>query len=702
MLAPFGGMPSARPSKGAVPGQAGAACEPSAVLLWVGGPARSRRGPSPHPDEAAQPMVSTFRKKIRNGILLGILGLGLIAIVVTGFGTDGMGGIGGAGAGQQVQTVAEVGGEELTDAEVTRRMNFAYRQIARQQPQLDRSAFFAQSFDAMLDDVIESRALVSFARSLGFVVPATMVDREIVTSAAFQNVAGQYDDNAFRQFLQTEDLTERQIREDIESSFYVRMLAGPIGRGARVPQAVAREYANLLLETRTGQLGAIPTAVLARGLQPSDQEVAAFYQQNQRQFLLPERRVLRFALIGREQLADSVRATDQEIAAFYQQNQAQFGPTETRNIQLFTSQDEAAARRLAQRVQSGTSFIDAARQEGFAPEDVNLPNLRREQLAERSNAELANAAFAAAQGGVVGPIRTPLGWHVARVDGITRAAGRPIEAVRAEIITAVEQRKLSDQINARIEQLEERLTEGASFEEVAREAGLQVQTSPPMTSTGAAPGFQFPANLQPLLTAAFELSPEDDPVIEVVQPDQQVALVQVVNVVPPAAPPLDQIRDQVRQRLIQHTAAQRGRAIAEGIVNRINGGMAPAQAYAQAGLSLPPPESITAQRFQIAQAGQQVPPPLTILFSIPEGRARTIAAPDGAGWIVVHHQRRVPGNAGADPRGGQLAETTQRQLTESIEREIQEQFAAAVRAVVEIERDEEQINALRQRMVGGR
>jgi len=129
--------------------------------------------------------------------------------------------------------------------------------------------------------------------------------------------------------------------------------------------------------------------------------------------------------------------------------------------------------------------------------------------------------------------------------------------------------------------------------------------------------------------------------------------------------------------------------------------MAPAQAYAQAGIRLPAPETLTVKRFQIARSGQQVPPPLTILFSIPEGRARMIAAPDGTGWIVVHHQRRVPGNAAADPAGNQIATTTQQELSEAVERELQAQFARAVRGAVEIERNDEAINAMRGRLTSG-
>lgn len=644
-------------------------------------------------------MATTFRKKLRNWVMLGILGLALIALVITGFGTDGMGGMG--GMGQSSQTVATVAGEGLTDTELNRRIDSAYREMSRQQPDIDRAQFVELYFGQMLDEIIDGKALAAFARQVGFVVPQIMIDRMIVEAGAFQNVAGQYDDALFREFLQSQGLSERQLREDLELGVLLRMATAPVSGGARVANAVANEYANLLLETRVGQLGAVPAAVLAQGLQPSEQEVAAFYQQNQRLFQLPERRVVRFALIGPEQLGDSVRATDQEIAAYYQENQGQYGPRETRNIQLFTTQDEAAARRLAEQVRGGTPFVQAAQAAGFTAEDVNLPNLTREQFAGRSNPELANAVFGAQQGGLVGPVRTQLGFQVARVEGVTRTPGRPIEAVRPEIVAAVEQRKLSEQINAKIEAVEDLLRDGSSLEEAARAQGLALQTSPPVTAAGAGQDFQFPQQLAPLLTAAFEYGPDEDPLVEIIQPDRQAALFQTAQVIPPAAPPLDQIRDQVRQRLIQQTALQRAKAIADQIAAKINAGTPAAQAFAQAGVRLPPPEQVTLRRMQIARPGEQVPPPLTILFSIPQGRARVIAAPDNAGWIVVNHVRRTAGNAATDPIGAQIVSSTRDEMGRNAGPELQNQFARAVRGIVEVTRNEEQIEALRQRLRAG-
>jgi peptidyl-prolyl cis-trans isomerase D len=648
------------------------------------------------------------RKKLRNGVLLGFLGIALLAMVITGFGTDGMGGLGGIGGGQGVQTIARVGDEKITDAELSSVIDSEYRQAARQQTDLDRGQFVERAFQPLLERIISQAAIVDFARRNGMVVPHEMVDRTIVGIPAFQNVAGRFDEGAFRQALQQQGITEQQLRNDIMSGELLRMVVAPVGSQVRVPRTVATEFASLLLEQRQGAFGQVPTAAFAANINPSDQEIAQYYQRNQRSFAIPERRVIRYAIVDRNSFGDRVRASDQEIAQQYQQNQAEYGPRQSRNLQRVILPDENAARQFAQRVRGGASFAEAAQQAGFAAADINFPQQTQQAFTTVSSPEVANAAFSAQQGAVVGPFRTPLGFQVVRVEGISQTPGRPLEQVRAEIASAIEQRKLAEALVAAEERIQGRLDNGESFEEVARAEGLALQTTPPVTRTGQAPGvqaangqpFQFPADLSVVLQTAFEMEPDGDPLMEVVQPNARVAIIGLANVVPSAPPPLAEIRDQVRQRLIQQTALQRARQAADAIVQRLNSGMAPAQAYAQAGVPLPPTQSITRRRLALAQAGQAVPPPLAILFSIPQGRARVLAGPDGAGWLIVHHQQRTPGNATTDREGPALIASVQQQFNQTGTLELQEQFARAIRNASDVRRDEDRINAVGQRLRG--
>lgn len=644
--------------------------------------------------------MSTVKQKIRNAFLLAILGLGLVAIVVTGFGTDGMGGMGGMGGGARTETIARVDGEAIADQELSRQLSLAFREYSAQNPgETDRARFMTEVFDPILERLLDSRTVAAFARDIGMVVPDSMIDEAIRTDPRF-SLAGQYDDQAFRSYLQAFELTERAARAEFEEQLLIRMVAAPVGGRGRVPPAVARAYADLLLESRTGQFGAVPTELLAASIRPSDEEVARFYEANRALFLQSERRVVRYVVIGRDQLGDAARVSEQDIQTYYQQNQNRFGPSESRNLQIFTSQDEAVARRLADRVRGGTSFAEAAQAEGFAASDITFPNLRREQVVQQTSEEVATAVFGSAQGALVGPIRTPSGFKVVRTESVTAIPGRPLDAVRAEIVAALETEKVTAALGDRDDELRERLEGGASLDQIARDSGLQIQTTPAITEAGTAPNFQMPADLAAITEAAFQIDANEADLQEV-ERDKRIAIVEVSSILPSATPPLDQIRDQVRARLVQQTAGERGRAIAEGIINRINSGMAPDQAYAQAGLPLPARETRTERRSTLEREGQQVPPPFRILFAIPEGKARMVAAPNNGGWIIVHHQRRVAGNAGADAEGRDALAQAERRLTAAGPIELVAQFARALRSVINVERDEDRINALRQRMIAG-
>lgn len=643
-------------------------------------------------------MIRTFRRALTSWVMLGFLALALIAIVVTGFGTGGMGGVStGQASGE---TLVSVEDEKITDGELGDIIGRQLNRAREQQPELDIGTFLATgAFDQILNQVITGRALTAFGQSIGIAVSDLMIDREIANIAAFRNFAGQFDDSTFRQALRAQNLTEGQLRQDIANSMMEQQLLAPVGMGARVPQSLALHYASLLLETRRGTVGVVPSQAMAAGIAPSAAEVAAFYGQNQGRYMIPERRVIRFAAIGREQVAAGIPATEAEIAAYYRDNAAQYGGRETRNLSQVVLPDQAAARAFMARLQSGASFAQAAQQAGFSASDIALADQSQEQFAEEFSPAIANAAFSAQQGAVAGPIRSDFGFHVVKIDAINRTAGRPLAAVQAEIAAAIELRKFNDLLGALVTRVEDKIADGASFEEVVRSERLTAVETPPITATGQAPGatYQAPPELQPLLRGAFEMAADDDPVVETVTENQRFALLAVGRVVPAAAPPLAQIQQQVANDLIQRRASERARAVAASIVAKINAGTPSRQAFAEAGVSLPAPQPVNSRRMDIAQQGGQVPPPLAMMFSMAPRSAKVLEAPNGAGWFIVHLEERTPGNAAGTP---QLIQATRSQFAELAGQEYAEQFARAIQSGLDVERNEEAIQRTRQRIRG--
>jgi len=648
-------------------------------------------------------MIAGLRKSLRSWATLLLLFLALVAIVVTGFGTGGVGGIGSmTGTGSPTETVATVEGKAIPANEVSDLVTRQFAAARAQQPDLTMEAFLAQGvFEQSLNQLIASAALRDFASERGLAVSEEMIDDRIRNAEIFRNFAGQFDMNLYRQYLLEQQMSDALLRDNLRGESLQRQLVSPVAIGARPPQNVARQYANLMLERRRGTVALIRADAVAAGINPSDAEIAEFYRRNRGAFTVPERRVIKYAVLGFEQVGQAGAATDAEVRQVYQANSGRFGARETRSLQHVVLPSEADARAFVQRVQGGTSFADAAAQAGFAPRDISFADQSREQFGEATTAAVAAAAFAAAQGAVAGPVRSELGFHVVRVERITGTPARSLDSARPEIVAFIEQRKRVDALGELITRIEDRLAEDESFDQIVRAERLTVVTTPAIAANGRPIGggsFQPAAELQPLLEVAFGIDPEElVPIVEQIEPNRRFALLHVQSVEPAAPAPLAQVRDRVRAALVRSRALARARTIAEGVARQINGGTAAGAAFAAA-QPRPQTQDINVRRLEIEPGNGQAPAqPLLVLFSLQQNRARAVEAPDRSGWLIVHHAQRTPGDANSDPRA--LPAMVQR-LSATASEEIAQQFARSVELRSEVSRDEEAIQRVR-RTVGG-
>ncbi|HEY0129909.1 MAG TPA: peptidyl-prolyl cis-trans isomerase, partial [Allosphingosinicella sp.] len=616
---------------------------------------------------------------------------------ITGFGTGGSG-VGGLG-GLSGTTVASVGGEKLTSTRLSDELQRQLTRLRTQQPELDMAAFLRQgALEEVLEQLVDLTASAVFGREQGLGVSRQMIDRDIASIPEFHDLTGRFDDATFRRVLAQENLSEQQVRDDFATRLLQRQLLGPIARSAHVPNAIALQYASLLLESRTGIVGAVPSAAVGAGGEPSEAELAAFYRTARARYTIPERRVIRYAAFGPENVAAQSQATDAEIQAAYRSDPA-YAARETRRLSQVVL-PEAEARALAQKVAAGTAFAAAAAQAGRNAADIALGANSREEYAAKSSPAVAAAVFGAAKGATVGPIRGPFGWHVVKVEDVVVSAARPLAAVRDELAAQIQQRKAANALNELAGRIETAISDGSTFDEIAAANRLAVKETAPVTATGAAPGtpgWKAPPELQPLLEGAFAMEPGEDPAVETIQENQRYALIAVARAVPAAVPPLASIRDRVKADLIVRRASERARAVASSIVARINAGTPPSQAFASAQVKLPPVQTLTATRREIARANAQVPPPMAMMFSLPRGKARLLPAPDGRGWFVVYLDRIVPGDAGKEPA---LVQAVRNQFAAIIGEEYARQFTTAIRDDLKIERNEEALRKLKADLAG--
>jgi peptidyl-prolyl cis-trans isomerase D len=641
-------------------------------------------------------MLTFFRKFAKSPLGLGVFALVIVAFIVTLYDSNTMLGGGGGTGG----AIAKVGNASLTEAEALRRTQTQLEGARQEKPELDMPAFVAQGgADSTIDQMINGRAFELYAAQNGLVASRKLVDGAIASIAAFNGPNGQFDRTTFLNILSQRRIPETQLREDFGREAVTKMLLVPVAGGARAPATLVQPYATLMLETRQGQIGVVPTVAFASNAPLPDTEVSDYYKRNIARYTVPERRTIKLAQFDRTRFATAAVPTETEIAAAYKAAAGKYAGRETRAFTQIIVQKQSDAESLLAKVRSGTSMADAAKSVGLEALAVNASD--KPAFEKLTGPRVAEAAFAAPKGSFAALAQSGLGFHIVRVDTVATIAAQPLTAVRGELVAQLSKVKTDEALADFVTKVEEDISGGATFDDVAKKYGLTATSTPAITASGIAPdapAFKLPPELQPILRDAFQADTGDDSQIASIGNGTAYVMYHMDRVIPAAPKPLAEIRNQVMADAQVNKAASAARRVADAVAANVNKGMAFAQALAGAGVKLPAPRPASGRRLEIAQNPEKIPPALTMMFSMVEKRAKVLAAPEGAGWFIVYLDKITPGNAQeAQP----LVAATQQQLSRLVGDEYVQQFAAAIKAKVGVTRNEAALAAFKRSLTGG-
>ena len=643
-------------------------------------------------------MLSSFRNlsKSKGGqITLALLGLAILASLAV----SGAGNYSSKSFGLSSGALAKVGSQELSEREVSKALERLLGKARQQKPDAT-YADLAGEYDPLVTALLQEKAIQAFADSSGMIASRRLVDAEIARIPGTRGLDGKFSEQAYRAFLQQQRMTDQELRQLLTSGLLQRLMLTPVAGNARMPLGVATPYASMLLEAREGEVQLVPTDAFRGGLNPTEADLQRFYAENKARYTVPEQRVLRIASIGPEQVA-SIAASDKEIADYYSANQATYGGKDIRVLSQAVVPDRKTAEAIAARARGGASFVAAAAPAGFSAADVSVGPQTREQFSELAGADVAAATFAGAQGSIIGPIKSDLGWHVIKVESSKREAGATLAAVRGVIAARLTADKRKEAVTDLVTKVEDEIAGGSSFAEVVSSNKLSAVETPPLTAGGVSrsdPAYKLPATLAPLLKAGFEASTDDDPTVETLPGESSFALLAVGRIIESAPAPFATVRAQVANDWISKQAAERARAVASAMAAKVGRNIGLEKARTEAGVALPALDHIALRRIDLAKMKGQVPAPVRMLFSLGSGKSRMVAAPNGEGFYIIRVLRIVPGNALNQPM---LIGRTQAEFGDVAGEEYAQEFVGAIQADLKVRRDENAIADAKKRLISG-
>lgn len=629
---------------------------------------------------------SFFQSKVGIGVTLGFLGLIALAFISSDVSNTGL--FGGVAGGDRV---AVVGNRTISTSDLTQNVNNAQQQARTENPTLSMEGFVAQGgLDEVLEQMLNRTAIAEFAEMLGLRAGTRLVDSEIRAGAG-----PNFDAEAFRAELRRRGLTESLVRDDMALSLLARQMVVPVAYQARMPNSIARSYAQLLGETRTGSAAVFPAEAFAPAGDPTAAQLQTFYDENRATYIRPERRVIRYAAFGADAVGDLPPLTNAQIAARYEADRVLYQATERRTFTQLVVPTQAAAQAVINEVRGGMALEQSAASKGLATTTIEA--VERPDYASTASQAVAAAGFEASEGAMATPAQGSLGWYVLRVDDVTQIAGRSLAQASEEVRETLQSERRAEALEELTERLDTEFSRGRTLEEAARELGLELETTPALLATGQVYGqaAQAPPQLARAVAFAFELD-QGQAAISELAAGEAFLIFDVASVTRSATAPLAEIREE----LVVLWKRERGMAAAgqaaERVRDRVEGGMSLADAVREEDVALPAPQSLTLNRRQLEQQ-QQITRATILFFSMAEGTVERVAVQETSRWFVVEVEEIETAELAADdPEVLNVA----RQLSGTLGEEYVQQFVAAAQASLDVERNETGIDAVRAQLTG--
>ncbi|MAM25350.1 MAG: peptidylprolyl isomerase, partial [Rhodobacteraceae bacterium] len=385
----------------------------------------------------------------------------------------GLGGFGAVNLSGNIRTIGTVGEKSIPVDLYARQLQQEIRAI---ESQTGEALGFQRAQEigldrAVLQRIVRQRALDNEAEQLGLSIGDETLREQILQIQAFQGLDGKFDREGYRFALQQSGLNETEFENSLREESARTLLQAAIVGGVEMPRVYARTLVDYVGEQRSFTWTLLDADDLAEPLpQPSDEELRTYYEENQDAFMLPVTKQITYALLSPDALLEEVEVPEEELRAEYEAREAQFNQPERRLVERLVFADQDAADRAAAALEvSGTTFEQLVEERGLQLADVDLGDVSLQDLAAAGE-----PVFAAQAGDVVGPITTPLGPALFRVNGVLPAQNTSFEdaepALRAELASARAVRA----VESRAQELDDQLAGGISLEELAENTEMEL------------------------------------------------------------------------------------------------------------------------------------------------------------------------------------------------------------------------------------
>jgi peptidyl-prolyl cis-trans isomerase D len=518
-------------------------------------------------------MLQTIHDKLK-GWLAGVV-LGIIGLVFVFWGIN--------WTMTAPSYAAKVNGTEVSVNDV--RQSYQ-QQLAQAERQANGSLNDAQRSDIkkrVLDEYVNSEALVTHADALGYRVSDADLLKAMGQVPAFQ-VDGKVDYAHAVALLRAQGRSPLEIESYFKRDAKLQQLDTALNLSSFATPTEVKQIRALTKQQRELAWFTYSAQMFASRATPDDAALKTYYEAHKFEYMTPETVDLRYVEISLSQLASKVSVDDAQLKTYYEEQKVKtperFTQSEQRRVShillpVANPSDDTAVKTKAEgilkRAQAGEDFAKLAKEfsqdPGSAAQGGDLGWSERKVWVT----PFADAAYSMKVDEIRGPVKTQFGYHILKLVGIQPASVKTFEQSKADLETEYRRNEAEKLFNNAQDELADAALQNATdIDVVARKAGLTVEEVPVFSRIdgGGALG-KVPA----VIEAAFSQDVLDgrlSPIVEV-EKGRGVVL-RATDHKLPQQKPLDQVRDLVVSAWKKQRGVELAAAAAADAVKRLTAG----------------------------------------------------------------------------------------------------------------------------------
>jgi peptidyl-prolyl cis-trans isomerase D len=383
---------------------------------------------------------------------------------------------------------AKVNGSEISSNEVRQTYQQQLAQMERQSSVPLDDAMRNEIKRRVLDEYVNSEALVTRADDLGYRVSDGELLAEMSQVPAFQ-VDGKFDQAHALAVLNAQGRSVAEIEGLFRRDAKLRQLDMALNASSFATPTELKEFRALTRQQRELAWLTLSAAKYAAGATPDDAAIKAYYDAHKSDYMTPETVNLRYVELSLAQLESKVSVDDAQLKAFYEEQKTKtperFSQAEQRRVRhillpVNDPKEDAAVKLKAEgilkRAQGGEDFSKLAKEfsqdPGSAAQGGDLGWAEKKIFV----GPFADAAFSMKVDEIRGPVKTQFGYHILKLDGIQPPALKTFEQSKSELETEYKRNEAERLFNNAQDQLADAALQNATdIDVVAKKAGLTVQ-----------------------------------------------------------------------------------------------------------------------------------------------------------------------------------------------------------------------------------